>query len=137
MPWPLPNGPLPPRHREPNAAVYKDWYRSADMPWPFSCKWEDWEGVLLFRDNEVEEIYNIPFSIPERIEPITYIGPGVDPFGWFFVAGGRYYCYDMEEDVVFRCEREFASPHEFLSWDKELSGTEIRRRPSTEVSSSP
>ncbi|KAJ6560630.1 hypothetical protein DFH09DRAFT_1316651 [Mycena vulgaris] len=93
---------------------------------------EDWEGILLFRDNKVEEICNIPFGISERLEPIVYIEPEVDPLGWFFVVNGQYHCYDMEEDVVVRCEREFGSHHEFLSWDKELSRTEIRRRPSME-----
>ncbi|KAJ7466056.1 hypothetical protein FB451DRAFT_1369809 [Mycena latifolia] len=115
-------------------AIYKDWYTSPLVKFPWSCDWDLWCGLRWFTDGRVQTNYNTAFKLPGTIEPLAFMEAGSGT-AWIFTAGGRYYFYDDETDVVLRFEREFASHDEFVEWqDREWTGehcewtTELPRR---------
>ncbi|KAJ7444511.1 hypothetical protein FB451DRAFT_1434427 [Mycena latifolia] len=97
-------------------AIYKDWYTSPLVKFPWSCDWDLWCGLRWFTDGRVQANYNIAFKIPGTVEPLAFMEAGGGT-AWIFTAGGRYYFYDDETDVVLRFEREFASHDEFFEWE--------------------
>ncbi|KAJ7478393.1 hypothetical protein FB451DRAFT_1452884 [Mycena latifolia] len=113
---------------DPDAAIYKDWYTSPLVGYPWSCDWSVWCGVRWFAENRVETNYNEGFNIPEKIEPVAYI-PAGGGGAWAFKAGRKYYFYEDDDDVLFRYDGEFASPDEFFRWwsQGQIGRTAIRR----------
>ncbi|KAJ7478421.1 hypothetical protein FB451DRAFT_1241975 [Mycena latifolia] len=119
-----------PERAEYYEAIYEDWYTSLLVQEPWSDDWRRWRGVDEFAYHRIPLSYNVAFGIPGTIEPLAYLNWG-EQDDWLFTAGGKYYFYTDEEDVVIRFEHEFESHDDFFRWkplSREECWTKLRRR---------
>ncbi|KAJ7921468.1 hypothetical protein B0H13DRAFT_1984822 [Mycena leptocephala] len=100
--------------------VYKDWYSTQDVPWPWSCDWARWVHTSKWIRNgpllPVEYEFNGPYRLPAPLEPILFCDPERDGewHDFAFFCGGQYYYYDACSPMVRRFHGTYASPAAFL-----------------------
>lgn len=102
--------------------VFRDWYTSPQIPYPWSCNWAHWEGTPKWLRHpgyprpSIEDEFNGPYHLPAPLEPLIFWdGEGYGDWDHFtFVCDGTYYLYDDYRQSIRRYHGTYASPTAFL-----------------------
>ncbi|KAJ7257789.1 hypothetical protein C8J57DRAFT_1721103 [Mycena rebaudengoi] len=120
----------------PGRTLQEQWYTDPHIPFPWSTRWDEWEGLRLFYETvdggkpKIDKLFKDAFGVSGVVHPLAYIvNHSFDTF--LFAAGGRYYLFD--DGWLWVSDKEFGSHREFMEravvddgWG--LPGVEVEMR---------